>query len=81
MFDRYTDVILVRDLPDDGLHTGDVGTVVEVHLVPGKEPGYSVEFFDMLGDTVAVATVPGSFLRNPEHEDRPTVRSLVAGRA
>ena len=25
---------------------GDVGTVVERHLAPGFEEGYSVEFFD-----------------------------------
>jgi len=34
-----------------------------------------VEFFDMLGNTVAVAAVPGSVLRLPTHADRPAVRS------
>lgn len=70
----YSDVILLRDLPEEGLCAGDVGTVVDQHLVEGLEPGYSVEFFDMVGNTVAVATVPASYLRSPTPQDRPTVR-------
>ncbi|MBI3801548.1 MAG: DUF4926 domain-containing protein [Deltaproteobacteria bacterium] len=74
-FTLYTEVILVRDVPEEGVRMGDVGVVVERHEVAGLETGYSVEFFDMLGDTVAVATVPGSVLRVPTHTDRPAVRS------
>ena len=74
-FPLYTDVILVRDVPEEGLHAGDIGVVVERHDVAGRETGYSVEFFDMLGNTVAVVTVPVSTLRVPTHTDRPTVRS------
>ena len=70
----YSDVILLDDRPDEGLYAGDIGTVVEQHDVEGLETGYSVEFFDMLGNTVAVVTVAGSFLRSPTGADRPTVR-------
>lgn len=73
-FQLYTDVVLVNDLPAENLHAGDVGTVVEQHNVAGLETGYSVEFFDMLGETVAVVTLPGSGLRTPTHADRPAVR-------
>ena len=53
--DTYGDVILTRDVPEHGVRTGDVGTVVERHVVPVvSEEGYSVEFFDMAGNTVAV---------------------------
>ena len=49
-FDMYGDVILTRDVTERGLRAGDVGTVVERHVVPGvPEEGYSVEFFDMTG--------------------------------
>jgi hypothetical protein len=42
-----------------GLRAGDVGTVVERHVVPDvTEEGYSVEFFDMTGKTVAAVTLP-----------------------
>lgn len=78
-FDMYSDVILTRDVAERGLRTGDVGTVVERHAVPGvSEDGYSVEFFDMTGNTVAVATLPASALRLPTPADRPAVRALSA---
>jgi hypothetical protein len=50
-FEMFQDVILTVDLPAEGLCAGDVGTLVERHAVPGKEVGYSVEFFDMTGQT------------------------------
>jgi hypothetical protein len=42
------------------------------------DEGYSVEFFDMTGNTVAVVTVPASALRLPTPADRPAVRALSA---
>jgi hypothetical protein len=77
--DLYSDVILTRDIEERGLRAGDVGTVVERHRVPGVvEEGYSVEFFDMTGNTVAVITVPASAVRVPTPADRPAVRALGA---
>jgi len=75
---HYQDVVLLRDIPEEGLCAGDVGTLVERHDVPGRETGYSVEFFDMLGNTVAVVTLPASALRTPTGADRPAVRSQSA---
>lgn len=74
------DVILTRDVPEHGVRAGDVGTVVEQHVVPGGVPeeGYSVEFFDMTGNTVGVVTLPASALRVPTPADRPAVRALSA---
>jgi hypothetical protein len=78
-FDMFSDVILTRDVMERGLRTGDVGTVVERHALPGvSEEGYSVEFFDMTGNTVAVVTLPASALRLPTPADRPAVRALSA---
>lgn len=75
----FTDVILTRDVVERGLRAGDVGTVVERHVVPGTaEEGYSVEFFDMIGNTVAVVTVPARAVRLPTPTDRPAVRALTA---
>jgi len=75
-FRMFQDVILTVDIPNHSLCAGDVGMVVEHHVVAGKEDGYSVEFFDMTGRTVAVATLPGSDLRQPMSSDRPSVRPL-----
>jgi hypothetical protein len=78
-FQMYSDVILTRDVPESGLRAGDIGTVVERHAVPAvREEGYSVEFFDMTGNTVAVVTLPASAVRLPTPADRPTVRALIA---
>jgi hypothetical protein len=76
-FQLYQDAILTRDLPEHGLCSGDVGTVVERHEVSGTEVGYSVEFFDMTGHTVAVVTVPETALRVPTSADRPSARTLA----
>ncbi len=76
-FEMYQDVILTADLPAHGLCAGDIGTVVERHIVPGKEVGLSVEFFDMTGRTVAVVCLPASHLRVPTMADRPSARTLV----
>jgi hypothetical protein len=77
-FQRYQDVVLLRDLPDEGLGAGDIGMVVEQHHAPGRETGYSVEFFDMLGNTIAVVTLPASAWRAPTRVDRLAVRPQPA---
>jgi hypothetical protein len=74
-FQLYDEVVLQRDVPDEGLFAGDIGVGVEHHDVAGYETGNSVEFFDMPGHTVSVATLPASALRSPTHADRPVVRS------
>ena len=80
-FEMYQDVILTVDSPGHGLCAGDVGTIVEQHAIPGKEVGYSVEFFDMTGRTVAIVTVPASSLRRPTVADRPSARTLASAGA
>jgi len=75
-FPLYEDVILLQDVLTEGLKAGDIGVVVERHDVTGLEPGYSVEFFDMSGGTVAVATLPAAALRRPTAGDRPRVRHV-----
>lgn len=72
----YSDVILLNDVPQEGLHAGDIGTVVEIHDVDDLERGYSVEFFDMVGNTVGLVTLPMSDFRSPSSTDRPTVRLI-----
>ena len=75
----YVDVISIRDVTDHGLRAGDVGTVVERDVASGlPEEGYSIEFFDMTGNMIAVVTLPASTLRPPTPADRPAVRPLSA---
>lgn len=76
-FELYKDIVLIKNIDDKNLKTGDIGTIVEYHSIPDKEPGYSVEFFDLLGNTVAVVTVPESWLRSPTHRDIPSTRNYM----
>ena len=38
-YELYSDVILLQDLPEEGLFAGDVGTLVEKHQIEGLETG------------------------------------------
>ena len=54
----YSRVSLKANVPKHRLRRGDVATVVEYH--PGRadqEPGYTLEVFNALGETVDVVTV------------------------
>jgi len=60
MIEELDAVVLTRDLPEERLAAGDVGTVVLVH---GTGAGYEVEFTTLAGDTVAVVTLDASDIR------------------
>ena len=66
-YELYSDVILLQDLPEEGLFAGDVGTLVEKHQIEGLETGYSVEFFDRLRKTIALVTLRESSLCLPSN--------------
>ena len=53
MIEELDRVVLTVDLPEHGLHRGDIGTVVLVH---GDE-GFEVEFVALDGATIAVETL------------------------
>ena len=78
-FELFTDVILTHDIPERDLRAGDIGTLVDCHVVPGvADERYFVEFFDMTGNTVAVVTVPAGAFRLSMPSDRPAGRALSA---
>ena len=47
-------VVLTKNLPEEGLEAGDIGTIVHIHK--GGE-GYEVEFMTLTGETVALVTL------------------------
>ena len=57
---------------------GDVATIVEHHPVTGGEDGYSLEIFNVVGDTIAVITVPESAIEPLTEYEIFSVRPLVA---
>ena len=68
-YELFTRVSLAEDLPDYGVHKGDLATIVERHEgKPGQETGYSLEVFNAVGETIAVLVVEGSKI-NPVKEN------------
>ena len=75
---QYEQAVLTKDIPEKQLKAGDVGTVVDVHegeAERGEAEGYSLEFFTLTGETVAVVTVKAESVRPVSAEDRIHVRS------
>ena len=57
----FTRVALKNDFPDYGFFRGDVATIVDCHEgMNADEPGYSLELFNALGETVGVIVVKES---------------------
>ena len=63
-------VALQRDIPEQDLREGDVGTVVEVF----DGPAVIVEFMEASGHTRAVLTLPVSDVRRVEPHEMLAVR-------
>ena len=59
-YELFKEVVLTKDIPERKLKRGNVATVVEHHPVSDGEDDYSLEIFNVLGDTIAVITVPES---------------------
>lgn len=56
-FELFSKVALKVDVPSHKLRKGDVASIVEAHNGrPGEEPGYSLEVFNAVGETLAVVT-------------------------
>jgi len=66
-------VVLTKNLPEENLEAGDVGTVVHIHK---DGVAYEVEFVTLAGDTVAVATVEATDVRPVGKRDLNHVREL-----
>ncbi len=75
-FELYKDVVLTRDVPSERLKRGDIVKLVEHHVAPDSEDGYSAEVFNAVGDTLAVITVPESALAPLREDEVCCVRSL-----
>jgi len=57
-FELYKDVALAVDIPEHRLKKGDIARVVEYLPTPdNSEPGYALEVFNALGETIEVLTV------------------------
>ena len=66
MFAEHDRIVLLKDVPQEGLKSGDVGTIVHVH---DREEAFEVEFFTLAGATAAIATVLPSQVRPVNDKD------------
>jgi hypothetical protein len=77
-FKLYTDAVLRRDVPKYRLKRGDVVKLVERHVAPDGSRGYSIEVFNVLGETVAVTAVAETDLEALRENEVFNARQLVA---
>jgi len=64
MLAEHSIVVLNRDVPESGLHRGDVGAVVHVYR---QGAAYEVEFVDGDGTTIALMTLDSNDVRPIGH--------------
>lgn len=74
MIQELDDVVLTVDIPEKGLASGDLGTVVLVH---DGGAGYEVEFTAVNGETVAVVTLSAGQVRQVRSHEIAHVRELA----
>jgi hypothetical protein len=75
MIKEHDRVVLRKTIPERGLKTGDVGTVVHVYK---KGEAFEVEFLTLQGETVAVATLAASEIRPVQKREITHARLLRA---
>jgi hypothetical protein len=73
MIKEHDLIVLTCDLPEEGLTTGDVGTVIHIHE---GGAGYEVEFMTLSGRTICVATAMAAQVRSVTPRDLVHVREL-----
>ena len=76
-FPLYTDVALARDLPEYRLRQGDLVRLVEHHVAPDGEEGYSAEVLGAKGQTLAVIAVAAKALELLRDDEVLSVRAIA----
>jgi len=74
MIKEHDRIVLLKDLPEDGLEAGDVGTVVHIHR---QGEAFEVEFMTLDGGTIAVITLLSSQIRAVSKRDITHVREIA----
>ena len=73
----YTEVALKINLPEDNLKQGDIATLIDFVPHPlGDEEGCVLEFFNGIGESIAVVVVPKSAIAPLASNEILTTRIL-----
>jgi len=76
-FPLYTDVALARDLPEYRLRKGDLVRLVEHHVAPDGDDGYSAEVLGAKGQTLAVIAVSAGSVEALRDDEVLSVRAIA----
>jgi Domain of unknown function (DUF4926) len=76
-FPLYIDVALSRDLPEYRLRRGDLVRLVENHVAPDGDEGYSAEVLGAKGQTLAVVAVSAKSLEPLTDDEVLSVRPAL----
>ncbi len=77
-YELFKEVVLLKNVPEKNLKKGDVATIVEHHPVPNGKDGYTLEIFNVFGDTLTVLTVSESEIEPLKENEVFSARSLTA---
>lgn len=75
MIKEHDCVVLTKNLPEENLEAGDIGTIVHIHK---NGVAYEVEFMTLTGETVAIVTLEASHVRPFNRRDLAHTRELQA---
>ena len=75
MINELDSVVLTTDVPELGLASGDIGTVVMVH---DRGAGYEVEFVALDGETIGVTTLASNQIRSVREGEIAHARQVAA---
>jgi hypothetical protein len=75
MINEHDCVVLTKNLPEENLEAGDIGTVVHIH---NGGVAYEVEFMTLTGETFAIVTLEASHVRPLNRRDLAHTRELQA---
>jgi len=77
-YELFKEVVLLRDIPEKRLKKGDVATIVEYHPVDDSIDGYTLEIFNVFGDTIAIITVSEADIEPLREDEIFNARALEA---
>ena len=75
-YELFKEVMLLRDIPEKRLKKGDVAAIVEYHPVIDSIDGYTLEVFNVFGDTIAIVTVSESDIEPLKEDEIFSARTL-----
>lgn len=77
-YELFKQVSLLVDFPEKNLKKGDVATIVDHHPVPDGKDGYTLEVFNVFGETYTLLTVRESEIEPLNKNEIFNARSLSA---